>query len=79
MQCSFIKDNKEQCQAHAMKYSDYCFLHNPDISEQEKKTIQSQGGKGNLHTIPQALERIEVNDIKSISYLLKDTINRVRS
>jgi hypothetical protein len=79
MQCKFTKDNWNQCNAHAMKDSDYCYLHNSNISKQEKKDVQSQWGKANLHTIKKELPVIEVSDIKSIMCLLQDTVNRVRS
>jgi len=62
-----------------MKDSNYCYLHNPNISEQEKKTIQAKGGKNNTHSVKDSLPSIEIDDIKSVMYLLKDTINRVRS
>lgn len=79
MQCQFIKENGELCEAHAMKETNYCYLHNPSISEIEKKEIQAKGGRANSHSIEEPLPAIQLTDIKSIMYLLKDTVNRVRN
>lgn len=76
--CKFIKSNGKQCEAWAMKDSNYCFLHNPDISDKEKKTIQSKGGQANKIKVLKPLPPIKINHSKDIVLLLEDTINKVR-
>lgn len=79
MKCEFIKKNGEQCQADVMRDSKYCYLHNPDVPENDKKQSQSKGGKGNLIKIKEPLPPVEINSPHDVVTLLTDTINRVRS
>ena len=79
MQCKFIKLNNQQCEANAMEDNDFCFLHNPYISEEEKKGMQSKGGKANKIAIKEPLEALEIKDTKDVIFLISDTINRVRA
>ncbi|MBI3590136.1 MAG: hypothetical protein HY094_02005 [Candidatus Melainabacteria bacterium] len=62
-----------------MSDSKYCYLHNPDISEEEKLNAQIKGGKGNTIKITEPLEPVAVEKVEDIVKLLADTINRVRS
>jgi hypothetical protein len=45
MKCIFIKPNGDQCEANAMTQSDYCYLHNPEISQEDKQLAKVKGGK----------------------------------
>ena len=78
MKCQFIKENGENCDANAMKNSKFCYLHNPEISEEEKKQIQSLGGKNRALIISNPLPPIEIKKSKDVITLLTDTINCVR-
>jgi len=79
MKCIFVKENNEQCQANAMKDGQYCFLHNPDIQEKEKKLAQAKGGKGNIIRIEKTLPQVIIRTPDDVVILLTDVINRVRS
>ncbi|HLL60219.1 MAG TPA: hypothetical protein VK338_00735 [Candidatus Nitrosocosmicus sp.] len=79
MQCNYIKENKELCQANAMKDGLFCYLHNPDISDEEKKLAQVKGGKGNIVKLDESLPEIKVDKAKDVVLLLEDTVNKVRS
>ena len=79
MKCKFIKNNETFCNANAMNDSVYCFLHNPDVSEEEKQNAQAKGGKGNKVKVKEPLEPVTVKKVEDIVKLLSDTINRVRS
>ena len=79
MKCKFIKDDETLCNANAMSDSSYCFLHNPDISEEEKQNAQAKGGKGNKIKIMEPLEQVAIEKVEDVVKLLADTINRVRS
>lgn len=79
MKCLFVKENNEECQANAMKEGQFCFLHNPDIPDEEKRLVQARGGKGNIVRIEDGLPEIKINTADDVVSLLEDTANRVRS
>jgi len=43
MKCKFVKSTGEQCQANAIKNSDYCFMHDPN-KIQERTLAVKKGG-----------------------------------
>lgn len=79
MKCQFVKPDDNECKANAMRDAEFCYLHNPKISEDEKYFSQSRGGKGNKHTLQVPLEPIKVKNPSDVVVLLEDTINKVRS
>lgn len=78
MKCTFIKDNGEQCKAYAMTNSSYCFLHNPDIDPEAKRSAQIQGGKTTLIKVAEGLPTVKVKSPQDVAVLLEQTINEVR-
>jgi len=79
MKCIYTKENNETCKANPMKNSEYCFLHNPEIPAEEKRLVQSKGGKGNVVKLEDSLPEIKINTADDVVRLLEDTANRVRS
>lgn len=79
MQCALIKPNDEACQANAMHESEFCYLHNPSISDEEKRSVQKLGGESKHLTVLEPLPPITITQSKDVVSLLTDTINRVRS
>lgn len=79
MKCIFVKENSDECQANAMKDGQFCFLHNPDIPDEEKRLVQARGGRGNAVKIEDGLPEIKINTADDVVKLLEDTANRVRS
>jgi hypothetical protein len=79
MICEFIKDNGGNCKANAMIGSKFCYLHNPDISDEEKREAQIRGGKVKMITIKKALPELALDHSGDIFYLIADTIKRVRT
>lgn len=77
--CRFIKPDGEKCEAWAMSDSDFCYFHNPDISETEKKEIQSKGGQANKIKVLEPLQPIALKQGEDVILLLEDTINKVRT
>ena len=75
--CKFIKPDGEQCRAKAMKGSDYCFTHNPDM-QIEKHLAVVKGGL-NSKRVKLDLEPLSIKTPQEVSMLLEDTINKVRS
>lgn len=76
MQCLFIKENSGQCDANAMKSSEFCFTHNPETQEL-RQVAASRGGKSPKKNYdPLAL--VEINSIRDVTRLLATVINEVR-
>jgi len=79
MKCKHIKNNGEQCNANAMSDSNFCYLHNPDISEEEKRQAQTRGGQARGLTISQVLPDLPISEPNDAIMLIADTIKRVRA
>ena len=76
MQCKFIKQDNNQCEANAMQGNEFCFTHNPEVSEAKHQAVVKGGSspKKNYNPLPP----IEISDSKSVVNLLATTINEVR-
>lgn len=79
MKCVFIKPNGDQCQANATNDSDYCYFHNPDVPEEEKRLAQTRGGEARSLTLAQPLPEIPLETPSDAVILIADTIKRVRA
>ena len=80
MKCKFIKSSGEVCKAHPINGSDYCFWHNPEIKESEKRKCRSRGGKLNKHinADKRKAPSLKLGEIKDVARLLGDTIKTVQ-
>ena len=79
MKCEFIKDNGEKCEAYAVKGTSFCYFHNPDISDEEKKEAQTNGGANRALTLKEPLPVLPIAQPDDAVLLVADTINRVRA
>jgi len=79
MQCSFIKPDGTQCNANAMSGLDYCYTHNPDISDDEKREAKQRGGQNRAVAISEPLPPLAIAEPNDAVLLIVDTINRVRA
>ena len=77
--CEFVKEGGESCEAWAMSEGDYCYLHNPDISDEAKREAQAKGGKANKIFILDPQPPLDTETAKGVVNLLGDTINKVRA
>lgn len=77
MKCKHIKDNGEGCNANAMD-NGYCYLHNPDIPEEQKQLARIKGGENNLVLVGDIMPVTSIKTNKDIVDLMEDVINRVR-
>lgn len=77
MRCNYIKTNKEQCSANAMKNSEFCFTHNPKMKDQKMAAV-IKGGRMSKRRHSQ-LPEVPLNNPKDVVILLSRTINEVRS
>lgn len=79
MQCIFTKPDGQQCQANAMKGSDFCYLHNPDIDGETKLKAQTKGGKARSLVVKKPLPELPLNTPDDTISLIADTIRQVRA
>jgi len=79
MQCKHLKPDGTQCNAYAMSGADYCYTHNPDISDEEKREAKQRGGKARALTIANPLPALPITEPNDAVLLIVDTINRVRA
>ena len=79
MKCKFIKPDGTQCNANAMSGLDYCWTHNPDISDEEKREAKQRGGQARALTIANPLPALPIIEPNDAVLLIVDTINRVRA
>jgi len=79
MQCSFIKPDGTQCNANAMSGLDYCYTHNHDISDEEKREAKQRGGQNRAVAISEPLPPLAIAEPNDAVLLIVDTINRVRA
>jgi len=79
MKCEFIKPDGTQCEAHAIKDSEFCYFHNPDISDEEKREAQSNGGKTKALKLKEPLPDMPIAKPDDAILLIADTIKRVRA
>ncbi len=62
-----------------MQGSDYCYLHNPSVSDDEKYDARSRGGKENQIIVISPQPPLKLTNAKDAIVLLEETINGVRS
>jgi len=79
MRCKFIKADGELCNANAMSESNFCYTHNPEISDEEKREAKQRGGQARALTIANPLPALEIREPGDAVLLIVDTINRVRA
>jgi hypothetical protein len=79
MKCTYKKEGGGPCNANAMIESDYCYVHNPDISAEEKRDANVRGGSNRAVTLKDPLPEMPIRKMPDVALLLVDTINRVRT
>ena len=79
MKCEFIKPDGQNCEAYAVKGTSFCYFHNPDISDEEKKEAQTNGGANRALTLKEALPELALGKPSDAVLLIADTISRVRA
>jgi len=77
MQCEFIKENKLQCNAKAMKEQKFCYFHSQKAATARKKSATKGGkasSKNNLN-----LGNTRINGLSDVLGLLEETVNLLRN
>ena len=86
-QCQHIKTDSTRCASFAMSGSDFCYRHNPDISEDEKLNASSKGGNNNHPSLSlgeggwegEVLPPMPMENFQDIVDVMADSINQVRA
>ena len=82
MICKAINSKGEPCQAKAMA-NGFCYRHNPEISDADKKKASASGGRPTLARVEQQLRAVPdfelSNDPKGLLDLLTGNINDLRN
>ena len=76
MQCKFIKQDNNQCEANSMQENEFCFTHNPETKEAKHQAVIKGGNSPKKNYNP--LTPVEISDSRSVVKLLATTINEVR-
>jgi hypothetical protein len=77
MRCKHTKKNGETCKTNAMQ-NGYCYFHNPDIPESEKKQAVTKGGKSNkVIKVNSPFPEFKFHNAKDVTKLLTTLINEV--
>lgn len=79
MRCIYKKESGEQCQANTITGSDYCYMHDPNISKEEKMDAKIRGGSSRAVLMKEPLPELPIKKMPDVALLLIDTINRVRT
>lgn len=79
MKCVYVKEGGDDCNANSMTDSDYCYLHNPEVPEENKKQAQAKGGEARSLTLEKPLPELPLNTPNDAVTLIADTIGRVRA
>ncbi len=77
MKCKHIKEDGDECKANAME-NGYCYLHNPEITEEEKQLARVKGGKNNAVMVGEIMEIKKIKTSSDVVSLMEDTINEVK-
>lgn len=78
--CKHTKEDGANCGAYAMTGSEFCYLHNPAIPDENKRLAQTRGGTNRaVMTIADPLPAIKLDTPQDAVTLIADTINRVRA
>ncbi len=78
MQCKFVKENNNQCEAEALKGKGFCFFHSQDQKVKEKRIeANSKGGKSKLELetcVPKS-DYFSLKTVNEVLGLLEFTMN----
>ena len=77
MKCKDIRLDGKKCRSNAMKGEEFCWIHHPEVSPEEKRNARAKGGSNK--GIPKHLMGyIHIENEKDIPKVLIDTIYALR-
>jgi len=75
--CAFVNENGQRCTGNAMKNSDFCFWHSPDIPEEEKNEARRRGGRATGLRVREPLPPVVFRNSYDVALFLEFLINSV--
>jgi hypothetical protein len=79
MKCNYIKPDGSDCNANSMADSEFCFSHNPDVSDEKELAVRNGGLAPKPRKEDEVLEPMPIATTEQVLALLQDTINRIRT
>lgn len=79
MRCIHKTKRDSQCKAYALKGREFCFTHDPSVSEARQIAVRKGGQSTKSRRPAKPLKRLPVRKPSQMLILLEDTINRVRT
>jgi len=76
MNCKFINEGGEPCEAFAIEGSEYCWFHDPEKLQERIEACKKGGRAGTRKVLPES--NVKINSLRDIVRLLESTINDVR-
>ncbi len=74
--CEYIKPNGQKCCAYAVNGYDYCFSHEPELSDKKYEAVRKGGQQIKKPRVEQ--DSINVSNSKDVTRLLNRCINEIR-
>lgn len=75
-QCKHIKDNGSRCNSLCRGDSDYCFWHDPEITEEEKKKAR-ESKKISLEVTREDIDALQISDITDLPTIINKCLKDV--
>lgn len=77
--CCFVRENGQPCNSFASNNSEFCYMHDPNISEADKQEARIKGGKAKVLVINPAeiVTEIKLNTPKQVTKFYSQIINDV--
>lgn len=79
MKCQFIKQNKDQCNAHAIIGDKFCFSHSEKTTEAKKEAVSKGGNSPKTKRDTKPFPPIIINGNRDILKIAEETINLLRT
>src|ERR1700676_2111747 len=76
--CQGVTPDGSQCQAAALRNSDFCFFHDPSKDAERRESCAAGGRQNRMKTLDTATSDVKIEDCGDVVELLSETINQVR-
>lgn len=77
--CVYIKEDGEQCRGFAIKDSEYCLSHDPDMQEARLDRARRGGASESYEKLELNLPPLDIKDSEDIVQSILQIINEVRT
>lgn len=77
--CAYIKEDGEYCRGYAIKDSEYCLSHDPDMQEARLERARRGGASESYEKLELDLPPLEITNSEDIVQGILQIINEVRT